>query len=694
MGTFVNYALPGIPVGCEYALMAVGLVLTFRATGVFNIAFGAQAFVSAFVFDLLNQYGPHWNQWLCVIVSVLVVAPAVGLALDRFLFRHIPTASTTVKLVSSLGLLVAIPQMMPIIFGSSPRENIGYFGLNPLTVYFTIVGNPINGGQITNTVATVAIVLGLIAMFKWTSLGLRMRAVVESRRLSQLEGVNASRVAAGSWAMSSAIAGLSGVLLLPQQHPIDPTNPLSFTTLLVAGITAAAFAGLSSIPIAFVAGVAIGVIQNILTLALPSSSSVAASLRQQALPFVLLGGVLLFNKSLRRIEQNADPLASVDPPPPPPAYQIRDRRLDFPMKWGFRVLVVAFLISCLTWLSITWVFVLATSIVFSIIFLSITLITGMSGQVSLCQMTFAGIGGFCAGQLAAHMNFPILLGAVVGALLAAAVGAVIAIIVIRISGLALALFTLAFALFADQFLFNFSWTGNGQVGLNNVPRPQIGSLNFSDLGNTGNRYFLVLATVILAICMIGVIFIQKGTFGRYMGAMRGSPVAAESLGINLTRAKITVFALSAGIAGLGGALYGSLEGSISDTDFYYVLSLAFVVVVITTGPYTVEGAVQAGFGFAVVQHILTYPVFSRVQSIEFVLFAFGAFTYAQHPEGIVEFQKTRWMNRVARVLQHWDARHGRSPTAASAPMGDLPVATPGPAGSTGAPAATVGAPDG
>ena len=129
--------------------------------------------------------------------------------------------------------------------------------------------------------------------------------------------------------------------------------------------------------------------------------------------------------------------------------------------------------------------------------------------------------------------------------------------------------------------------------------------------------------------------------------MRGSPTAAESMGINLTKAKITVFALSAGVAGLGGALYGSLEGPISSTDFAYELSLAFVVVVITTGTFTVEGAVQAGMGFALFQFILDYPIFSRIQGIEFVLFAFGAFTYAKHPEGIVEYQKTRWMNRIA-----------------------------------------------
>src|SRR5271169_3213734 len=105
MGTFVNYALPGIPYGCVFALMAVGLVLTYRATGVFNLAFGAQAFVSAFVFDLL-VVSAKWPKWAAFVVAVVVIAPALGLAFDRFLFRHIPTASTTVKVVSALGLLI------------------------------------------------------------------------------------------------------------------------------------------------------------------------------------------------------------------------------------------------------------------------------------------------------------------------------------------------------------------------------------------------------------------------------------------------------------------------------------------------------------------------------------------------------------------------------------------------------------
>ena len=163
MGTFLNYAIPGIPQGCEYGLMAVGLVLTFRATGVFNLAFAAQAFVSAFAYDLLNQY-QGWPQWAAFIVAVLIISPAIGLALDRFLYRHIPTASTTAKVLSSLGVLIAVPLLIPIIFGNTTRTNIAWVWLNPQTVYFTLYKTPLDGTTIATTVITVVVVAGLMAL--------------------------------------------------------------------------------------------------------------------------------------------------------------------------------------------------------------------------------------------------------------------------------------------------------------------------------------------------------------------------------------------------------------------------------------------------------------------------------------------------------------------------------------------------
>ncbi len=647
MTQLVNYAIPGVPYGCEFALMAVGLVLTFRATGVFNLAFGAQAFASALVYDLL-QRSDGLPQWAALVVAVGLLAPAIGLSLDRFLYRHIPTASTTAKVVVSLGILIAIPELIPIVFGTSTRTNLGYLWLSPNIVYFHLAQTPITGSDISTLVITVAVVLALMALFRWSTLGLRMRAVVESRRLAQLEGVDASSVAATAWALSSVLAGLAGVLLLPQMGSLDPTQPLEFTALLVAGLTAAAVASMSSIPVALVAGIAVGVLETVVQQELPSGSVLAQGV-VPSLPFVLLVAVLLVNPRLRNLERSTDPLVAVDPPPAAPSVTLRDERLVLPMRWGWRLLLVAFVVSSLTWVPDIWVFPFDQGLVFSVIFLSITLVTGMGGELSLCQATFAGIGGFTVGQLAQHAGLSVLLGAVVGGLVAAAAGAVVALLVSRVSGLLLTLVTLTFALFADNVLFQFSWSGGGLDGVQ-VPRPALGPVSFAS-----DRSFLLLALVVLVACMGLVLLVQRGTTGQYLGALRGSPVGAASIGISRNRSRVTVFTLSAGVAGLGGALYGSVQGPISPNDFQYVVSLAFVVVVVTTGVRTVEGAVQAGMAYAVLAQVLSY-VPSRFQSLEFVLFAFGALTYAAHPEGVVEYQRSQWMRRVNRLLRAVDQR--------------------------------------
>jgi branched-chain amino acid transport system permease protein len=648
VSTLLGYVLPGIPYGCDFALMAVGLVITYRTTGVFNLAFGAQAFVAAFVFDLLVR-SQGLPVWAAFVVSVVLLSPALGLALDRALFRHIATTNTTAKVVSSVGLLLAIPQLLPILFGNAPRLNPPNLWLNPDTIEFHLFSTPVNGGEVSTVVITVVVVAVLVALLRLTPAGLEMRAVVESRRLAQLQGVDAGRVETSAWALSSLVAGLAGVLMLPLSAELIPSDPLQFTSLLVAGLTAAAMARMRSITGALAAAVGLGVVESVLRGYLPSGTVAQAIL--PAFPFVVLAATLIGSKALRSAERRSDPMAGVDPPPPPPAVSVRDHRLEAPMRWGFRALVVAFVASGLTWVPGYWVTPLDEGLVLSTLFLSITLITGGSGQLSLCQATFAGIGAFAAGQMAAHLGLSVILGAVVGGLMAAAAGALLALLAVRISGLALTLLTLAFALFADQFLFQYSWSGGGLNGVV-VPRPQLGPIDFSS-----DRSFLVLALVVLMGCIGLVLLVQRGTTGRFLAAMRGSETGAASLGINLVRARVTVFAMSAGIAGVGGALYGSLYHSVSSDNFLYEYSLAFVVVVITTGSRRVEGAVQAGMAYAVITFLLTYAP-TRFGGITPVLFAVGAMTYAAHPEGMVEYQKRKWLDRVSRLLAALDARRG------------------------------------
>ena len=335
---------------------------------------------------------------------------------------------------------------------------------------------------------------------------------------------------------------------------------ISFTTLLVTGLTAAALASFSSIPKALMWSIVLGIVQNLLVWVLPSGSVLQTGVAP-ALPFVVLVIVLLVNPKLRNLEQSdrspglgrSSPAASgrADPGPASgPAHEV-----GVAVAPGRLHRVVA-----LTWLPDNWVFPFSQGMAFSIIFLSITLITGMAGQLSLCQVSFAGVGGFFAGQMAMHFGMPVLLGALLGGVLAAAVGVLIALPALRLSGLPLTLVTLAFAIFADQVLFQYNWSGGGDTGVT-VPRPgDIFGISFASPG--GDSDFLIMLLIILSLCMGAVALVQRGTVGRNLAAMRGSQVGAASVGISLTRAKVTVFALSAGLAGLGGALYASVQTTV------------------------------------------------------------------------------------------------------------------------------------
>jgi len=635
---FLNYAVPGIPFGCSYAIVAVGLVLTYQATGVFNFGFGAQAFASALLFTILADRGVP--TWAAFVVSVVLAAPLIGLVLERFLFRHIAPSNVTAKIVSSVAVFVALPELLAVVFGNEQRFAPPTLFFNQEKVYLHLFSTPINGLELETLVVTALVVLLVVAV-RSTPFGLQMRGAVESPRLLQLEGVPADRVSAGAWMLSSFLAGLAGVLLAPH-YPTVQSN--DYAILLVAAVAASALGGLASIPLALAGGLGLGVVGGLGAGYFPASSIWHTGLLP-AVPFLVLAVLLVGLPSLRDLDSSNDPLSAVDPPPPAPITATRSPAIDRVVRTGGRTLLLVGVVSVLTWVPGNWTFVLTTGLVYSVIFLSITLVTGMGGQLSLCQATFAGVGAFAAAQLALHAGLPILLGAVVGAAAAMVIGALAALPALRLRGLPLALLTLSLALLADNVVFPTSAIGGPTTGLT-VPRPEIGPIN---LATESTKAFFVLAFVVLVLCALAVRRFQRGTLGRFLAAMRTSPLAASSVGIDLNRTKVVVFALSAALAGLGGALYGSLQQSITPIDFNYQFSLVFVVVVVTTGVATVEGAIQAGMGFVVVQQLLSYLP-SRVggPSLAVLLFALAAFGYSAHPEGVVEYQKrraTQWLER-------------------------------------------------
>src|SRR5439155_8854252 len=286
-------------------------------------------------------------------------------------------AAATVERLGALGLLVGIPALIQAVwFGTKSKLRPPGVGPTP-EHFYKWHSYGIDSNQVAVVAATVLVVVGLEFLFRSTALGLRMRAVVESPRLLQLNGVNAERVGTFAWMLSSVIAALAGVLLAPLYARVDATN---FTVLMVAAIAAAAFGRLRSLPLTLLGGVLLGVSQEVLTKYLPLGNLLVKGFRP-SVPFILLFALLLFWPGLRKPDVT-DPLAGVDPPPPPLASSLRDERLERVNRVMFPTFIVAFLCVSLFALPSFWLFLVTQAIVMSVIFLSYTVIVGMAGQIS------------------------------------------------------------------------------------------------------------------------------------------------------------------------------------------------------------------------------------------------------------------------------------------------------------------------
>lgn len=645
MTDLVGYVIRGIPFGCAFALVAVGLVLTYKTSGVFNLAFAAQAFVSAAVYYEL-RINDGWANVPAFLVAVVVVAPLLGLVLERFLFRHLRAAPAVAKLVVSLGLLVAIPELVKLWIGSDAAYGVPTIWPNQYGIY-RWGEYAIDGNEAATVIATVVSVVALTLLFKYSAVGLRMRAVVESPRMTALAGINADRVSAGSWMLSSLFAGLAGVLIAPLFAQLAATN---FTILLIAAIAAAVFARLTSIPMALLGGLLLGILQGILAGYLPLNSVLASGLRP-SLPFVLLFLLVLFWPGLRRQGEATDPLAGVDPPPPGLASVARGRQLTIAMRALAAAVVLLGVALTMFSLDDYWLLVVTKAVVFGVIFLSITVFTGMAGQISLCQATFAAVGGFATAQLVHEWSLPVLLTMLIGAVLAAVVGAVLALPALRLGGIYLALATFAFALMFDSILAPLDWVSGGPIPLD-VPRPEFAA---------GDHAFFLFSVVVLALAGTLVALVRRGTTGRFLEALRGSEIAARAIGINPSHQRVVAFALSAGIAGLGGSLLAMLDTQANyQANFSPFFGLVWLVLVVTVSARTVEGAVVAGLALVLVPELLKELGMSL--EFQYVLFGLGALTYARHPEGILEAQQRRV---VAFLQRRIDRREAAAPAAAT-----------------------------
>ena len=664
VGTDVFRALlQGMPAGAVYALVALGFVLTYKTSGVFNLAFGAQAYVSAAMYFKARVVW-EWGIVPSVILSVFVLAPLIGLLLERLIFRPLRNVSAVPKLVVGIGLAVAIPNTFDLLANYKAIGGITPEGVinDGASVYYDPFGVYAfsRNELVAMGVATVA-TLALAALFRFSALGLRMRAVVESARMTELNGIAADRVSASAWALSSLFAGVAGVLIAPRFNTLASAD---FFSLMVVAIAAAAIGRLSSLPGALAGGLGLGVFIAEMNTFLPRWSDSASWLRPlqdnltPAIPFLVLFGALVFVPAIRRAHEATDPLAGVAPPPVAVAVVKRDPKRVLISRLVFAAVVMAILAVVFTRADQVWMFHVTQAVIMATVFLSITVMTGMAGQISLCQGAFGATGAFAVFKIVQAHDLPVLLAALIGAVIAAAVAAVLSLPIRRLGGVWTAIATLAFAYFFDSVIVRQSWVGGGSTSLLQGTVAKRPELFESD------EAFLVLGIMVLVVVALAVTQLRSGTFGKTLLALRGSEVAARSVGISPARARLTAFAISGFIAGIGGSLIAMHQENVNyGNNFSPFGSMFWVVIVVVLGARSVEGAIQAAGSFALFDAvILKGAIFGwilrspdRIPGIfpisgawVFILFGFAALQFARHPEGIVDYQAQQRARRIER----------------------------------------------
>jgi branched-chain amino acid transport system permease protein len=571
---FFVFLIIGVAISAVYAISATGLVVTYITSGVFNFAHGAIGMFLAFVYWEL-RVNRGWSTPLALAVTLLVIGPAIGALLDILIMRSLlKGASIATKLVVTLALLLAFQGSALAIWGIELRTVPGLWGNRA----YSILGLNVTWDQTTTILAAVAVAFGFRAMFRYTRLGVAMRAVVDNRELCAVKGMNPNVVTAVSWAMGCSLAGLAAVLIAPGLNL--EVNTLSL--LVVSAYAAAVVGRLQNLPATFVGALFLGISQSMVVAYLPAENDFVRNLRP-AIPFVLLFGALLARRELRlpeRIKTHSDP--------EPPSWRAT---------WLYGAIAVAIAIPVSGLLGPDQLLVGSKGLVFAGLTLSLVLLTGLSGQVSLMQVSFAGLGAVVVAKL--PEAFPWVVGLGLAAVLVGVVGGLVALPALRLRGLYLALLTLAFAILMDNLVFkNKGILGSGVTLA--VERPNVFGLEFFS-----ERSMFVALTVVAVVFANVFLAVRRSSFGRMLAAMRDAPNACQTLGMNLTATKLKVFGLSALMAGVAGVFLGGLQTRIGDLDFLWFRSLSVLLVATIFGITSVSGAFLGAFFFVVLPELIS-----------------------------------------------------------------------------------------
>jgi branched-chain amino acid transport system permease protein len=629
----LQFVIAGLVLGGIYAIASAGLVITYTSSGILNFAFGAIAFfIARFYYFLHTQQ--NWAIIPSALVSIVVAGPTFGVLLYAVLFRHLRLSSPLIKVVATIGLLVAIPSLATLIFGNPAIQQAPGLAPEPVAVY-NFLGVAVTLDQIiVYACVVVTVAVGAIVL-RYTEIGLKVRAMVDSPAMTDLSGTNPNAISVGVWAVSTFFAGLAGVLAAP----IIGLDPDNFTLLIAASFAAVVVAKMRNLPVAVAVGLLMGVATSLIQRYLPSSSPWTTTIID-AVPFIVIALMLIYNLGRRgRLGDVAGWGGALDRAITPQGESrlaasrsgmAETASLNVFGKYAGPVLFVAIIGLLPVIVQGYWIGLMAQVFAYGVIFLSWTIVTGEGGMLWLCQITFAGVGALTTAQLANH-GVPVLAGVLVGGVIALAMGMIIGFLSIRLGDLYVALVTLTFGLLMENLVFTLPTFVNQGLGLT-LNRPSFAT---SDLS------FAYLCLVVFVVVSLFVVNFRRSTTGLALNAARWSDAGAKTSGVSVVQMKVIAGAVAAFIAGIGGGLLALSQTTFQPSEFATFAGVVWLAVLVTIGVRSNAAALIAGLTFVMLPAIAQAYLPAWTANVAPVLFGLGAVSAAKYPDGALAEQSRR-----------------------------------------------------
>ena len=587
-GLLPGYTVIGITLGGIYALAAIGLVLIYRVSGVLNFAQGAVSMFSAFIaYQVSTVMG---FPAVLGLLAAIVGGGAIGYVIERFTIRPLAGRSALNKVVVTIGWLLVLQTAAGLIWGQTayhrPVQLVSIHG-------FTFPGTSVVVGwdEFTTIVVALGLAFGTAAVLRWTTFGTSMRAVADDPVAARLWGINVNRVMAVSWVAGSAMGAIAGVLITPRIN----FDPISLTLVVIDAFTAALIGRLTSLPWTVVGAMFLGLAETYPRIF--SSNAGAGSAVTFAL--VLLTLAILFRPGTRLVQRIS---AGREYVPVPATDNLPVRRVIVAAATGLGIVVPLLLSSYYQSLA-------AYSLIVGLIVLSLVVLTGLVGQISFCQYSFAAIGAFTVGSLVGGHGWSFWPALLLGVVFAIGVGVLVGIPALRLSGLFLAILTIAVTLFFDHFLLApGTWDSfSGGISSWTLGRP-----SFLGISLAGAYAFYLFTLGVFLAAVLAVWNLSRSKTGRVLRAIRNSEIAAATSGVNLTAWKLAAFGVSAGLAGLAGGLLAVGIGSVSAGAFAFQQSLAVAAIAIVVGVRSVGAAAVGGIFLIFGPELLTHTPLSTL----------------------------------------------------------------------------------